>query len=970
MTSERWVQIKTALSAVLEAEPAEMPSRLVDACGGDADLQREVENLLAFKDDPDLALLESATVPLSNDETARAQSVWIGRRVGSYEIVEEIGHGGMGEVFRAVRADDAFRKDVAIKLVRAGYGSDLVIARFRSERQVLATLEHPNIARLLDGGSSDDGVPYFAMELIEGQSLYEFCDSKRLNTAERLRLFLEICSAVQYAHQRLIVHRDLKPGNILVTADGTPKLLDFGIAKLLDAPPDEESGPSTATMFRFLTPEYASPEQVRGETVTTASDVYSLGLLLYEILTGHRPYRGAGAAPHEIAVAVCETVPEKPSTIVLRPERGRRDNVHAEITPAAISAVREGTPEKLSRRLRGDLDNIVLNALRKEPERRYASVEQMATDIRRHLDHLPVSATSDTLRYRMSKFMARNKAGVAAAALIIVAVLAGAAVSLYEARRAHQNELRAERRFNDVRALANSLLFEIHDAIRDLPGSTPARKLIVDRALQYLDSLSIESRGDLALQRELASAYERVGLVQGHYLQNSLGDSKGSLESYQKAFAIRQSLGAHSNNLTDQLALAQAFRLVANQQWALGDFEEALRNITSAVSLAESLIRNHADNWDVLHELSFDYEVAGSIAAPGSGGGVDRDLADHYTQKAVDVDEAMLRLRPHDLSTLDAYAIDLSHLGRGALHRGNEKKALLYFERELTIEKSLHSQSSDQRIASNTARAFEDIAAAYEYLGDNARSLENNDAALEPLQEALAADPENITFEKSAAIAYLNVATQARKLGRQHQGLADTRLGLDLMRKAVASDPNNQQMRSLMASVAIASGFNFFGAGLPKEALAEFREGCAIYLSFYRARPAAPGALAKVALCDAKLGDAARLMGDHNQANDLYRKCLAESIPALSLESADPGLSFAVADAYAGLGDLALRGPQNQQGHGCTNALPWFRKSLQAWKQTHYPNLKDPYGFEIGDGTDLKKKLHQCESLGGHSVSD
>src|SRR5580658_2038171 len=316
MTSERWEQIKSALFAALETDPVQMSSCLDSVCGDDPILRLEVESLLALKDDPELALLESAAVSLGTDEAGASKSLWIGRRVGPYEIVEQIGSGGMGEVYRAIRADE-FRKEVAIKLVRFDSNSSFVVARFKSERQMLATLEHPNIARLLDGGSTEEGTPYFAMELVEGQPLYEYCDSHKLDTSDRLRLFLEICSAVQYAHQRLIVHRDLKPGNILVTAEGKPKLLDFGIAKILDAAP--ESNESTATIFRFLTPEYASPEQVRGQPVTTASDVYSLGLLLYEMLTGHRPYGAAARdAPHEMARAICETTPERPSTIVLR----------------------------------------------------------------------------------------------------------------------------------------------------------------------------------------------------------------------------------------------------------------------------------------------------------------------------------------------------------------------------------------------------------------------------------------------------------------------------------------------------------------------------------------------------------------------------------------------------------------------------------------------------------------------------
>ncbi len=363
ITPERWHQIKGVLSVALEADPAERSSYLDRVCATDPFLRLEIENLLALEGQALTALLHPIATEFS--DTNDSGNARIGRRIGPYQLVEEIAAGGMGEVYRAFRADDQYKKEVAIKLVRAGLDSSFVVARFRDERQVLASLEHPNIARLIDGGTTENGIPYFVMELIEGLPLTQFCDERMLSSTDRLKLFLEVCSAVQYAHQRLIIHRDLKPGNILVTADGSPKLLDFGIAKILDPAGAAEMADATMSMFRLLTPAYASPEQIRGEAITTASDVYSLGVLLYECLTGHRPYGANSSAPHEISRAVCEVEPEKPSTAVRR------------------TAQRPTAP--LVKRLRGDLDNIVLMALRKEPQRRYASVDQFATDIRRHL---------------------------------------------------------------------------------------------------------------------------------------------------------------------------------------------------------------------------------------------------------------------------------------------------------------------------------------------------------------------------------------------------------------------------------------------------------------------------------------------------------------------------------------------------------------------------------------------------------
>ena len=953
----RWQQIKAVLSAALEVEPAARAGYLDEACAGDSALRLEVENLLDYEGDPGVAELESAAIALAGQEETAER---IRRRVGPYEIVEQIGAGGMGEVYRAIRADDQYRKEVAIKLVRTGLDTKFVIERFRNERQLLAGLDHPNIARLLDGGTTEDGIPYFAMELIEGQPVHQYCDDRRLATAERLKIFLQVCSAVAYAHQRLIVHRDLKPSNILVMADGTPRLLDFGIAKITGPAGDSESAEKTSTLFRLLTPAYASPEQVKGEPVTTTSDVYSLGVLLYESLTGHRPYRGQTDAPHEMARLICEVEPERPSAIIWRTEEGGPSEDAPGATPETVSQVRDGTAEKLCRRLRGDLDNIILTALRKEPHRRYASVEQLAGDIRRHLAHLPVSATRDTLRYRTTKFVARHKSGVAAATAMLALVVAGSVATLYEAHRARQNALRAERRFNDVRKLANSLLFEVHDSIKNLPGSTPARKLIVDRALEYLDNLSKESAGDLSLQRELAEAYERVGTVQGQYLQNSLGDTKGALASYQKAFAIRKSVADHSGEVADQIALAQGYRLVANSQWALGDFEHASRSIAEAVSISEALDHSHPNQWDILQELSTDYEYAADIYAPGYGGGIDQNASQVYRKKTLEADEAMLRIRPHDAGALDGYAIDLVHYGEMEEDR-DPRAALGYYERALAIHKSLMSQSTDLRIASGVARDYQSIADVYGQLGDFRRAYDNDVPALEIARKNLETDPRNVTFEKSAAIAYLNLATQARKIGRKRDALEDTRAGLEWMRKSLAADPNNQQMKGLMAIADVAGAFNLLAIDQPAAAMANLNAGCAIYQSFYHSRPDSPGALVKVVLCDAKKGDAARIAGAAQKAREYYQLAVRES-QSVNSQLDDKRRWFAAADAYSGLGDLARR----SSASGCAEAVRWYRKSLEAWRHTGYPQEKDPYGFEMGDPGAVNRKVEPCASAPAH----
>jgi serine/threonine protein kinase len=357
-----------------------------------------------------------------------------GRRLSGYTLIHEIGRGGMGSVYLAERSDGAFRKQVAIKLVQPGRSGPAFIARFQQEREILASLDHPNIARLLDAGATEEGLPYLVMELVEGQPIQQWCDERKLDISERIALIRTVCGAVRHAHQHLVVHRDLKPGNILVTADGTVKLLDFGIAKLLEDKPTAEL-PATETLAQMMTPDYASPEQVRGGGITTLTDVYSLGVICYELFTGHRPYRLSSAALHEMARVISEVEPLRPSAVVDTTEsRVGGQTEEASITPETVSQVREGDPGRLRNRLKGDLDCIVLTALQKEPARRYSSVEALDEDFRRHLEHRPVAAKPDDPWYRASRFIRRHTTGVMAVALIVISLLAGMVALVWQTR--------------------------------------------------------------------------------------------------------------------------------------------------------------------------------------------------------------------------------------------------------------------------------------------------------------------------------------------------------------------------------------------------------------------------------------------------------------------------------------------------------------------------------------------------------
>jgi serine/threonine protein kinase len=805
MTPERWQQVKELLGPALELDPAKRTDYLDKACGSDASLREELERLLAAEKKAGGDFLNDPLIPDAlNRELSQPADVWIGRRVGPYQIVEEIGVGGMGEVYRAVRADDQYHKQVAIKLVRSGQDSSFVLGRFKNERQILAGLDHPNIARLLDGGTTEEGVPYFVMELIEGQVIDQYCDARKLATAERLKLFLQVCSAVQYAHQRLIIHRDIKPGNILVTSEGVPKLLDFGIAKILDADSLAAGFEPTVTMFRMLTPEYASPEQIRGEPITTSSDVYALGVVLYELLTGHSPYRLSTRKPHEMARAICESDPERPSTVVGRTGTSRTRNAARGIPPATRSAARDDAPEKLRKHLSGDLDTIVLMALRKEPQRRYASVEQFAEDIRRHLADLPVIARKDTLGYRTSKFITRHKVGVAAAALVSIALLAALGVTLREARI-------AQRRFNDVRGLANSLIFEIHDSIQDLPGATAARKLIVERAQEYLDNLARESGSDPALLRELATAYEKLANVQGDAKDANLGDTakarqnfhkavdlrraalalepqnrdlrrevgsdyanvavtlnrqgdeKAANESMREAFLILEPLAV--SNPADpkiQFALAKAYERKAGFLFAGNNQDDARTSYEKSLQIYERLAKADPKNDQYRAEVSFGHKHLGSLLAVQNH--LEEGL-DHY-RRALAIDEAQLAAHPDSLSARYFITYTYSDTGWILGKRGDLDAALSYYHKALDIRAAMVAADPQD------TRARAGLANTYGYIGQLLQGKGDDSGALESLKKAFALRDALAQSDPANEQIHLKVAETQALIGEQYAAMA------------------------------------------------------------------------------------------------------------------------------------------------------------------------------------------------------
>jgi serine/threonine-protein kinase len=426
-----WLRVKEVLALALEQPPESRAALLDTLCEHEPDVRAEVESFLTAEAAAG-TFIETPALPWL--DTVEDEDPYLGLQLGAYSIEQCLGRGGMGAVYLAKRSDSEYEHSVALKMIRRGMDSELVVRRFRHERQILASLNHPHIARLFDGGTTPQGLPYFVMEYVAGIPIDRYADEQRLSTPERLRLCLGVFDAVQHAHDHHIVHRDLKPGNVLVTADGQPKLLDFGIAKILD--PAGEGDSTMTSLARPMTPDYASPEQIRGQPVTVATDVYALGLLLYELLTGHRAYQFATRTPEEMATVVCELDPERPSAAAGRTETSvRADGTTETTTPETVSGTRDGSPEALRRRLSGALDAIVLKALRKTPELRYPTVAALADDVRRYLEAQPVSAGRDAWRYRAQRLVRRHRAVAGIAALLVATIAITAAAARWWAPR-------------------------------------------------------------------------------------------------------------------------------------------------------------------------------------------------------------------------------------------------------------------------------------------------------------------------------------------------------------------------------------------------------------------------------------------------------------------------------------------------------------------------------------------------------
>ena len=592
MSSTQWGKIGALFEAALQQSPDERGSWLRANCD-DPQRRAAVERLLAAHERTG-GILDAPLVPPPDAPAEAAPGADAGRRIGPYRTVRLLEHGGMGSVYLAERADGQFTQQVALKLLRTGFDADDRRQRFLAERQILATLNHPNIARLLDGGVTGSGQPFFVMEYVDGQPFNQYCHAHRCSIRERLELFLTVCEAVQYAHRNLIVHRDLKPSNILIADDGTVKLLDFGIAKLLD--PEAlpvHSAPRTQTGLLPMTPAYASPEQVRGEALTTASDVYQLGVVCYALLTGRRPYRLRGRTPSEVEHIICEQEPPRPSTVVTR---GAGEGDGDAPSPVPVSTARETDPARLQRTLQGDLDAIVMKALRKEPERRYASAEQLAEDLERHLAGHPVAAHPDSWAYRARKFARRHRGGVTMAAAFFVLLVGYALTVTWQAHRVQDALAQARLEADKSEQVTDFMmgLFEANDPGKALGDTVTARKLLA-RGVEQAEALDEQP----AVQAQM---FDVVGQV-----YRRLGQYDEALPLLRRALALRREhLGASHQ------AVAASLSHVALLLQRRGDYAPADSLLHEALAIRRALWGTaHPKVARTLHDLAFLHQRMG-----------------------------------------------------------------------------------------------------------------------------------------------------------------------------------------------------------------------------------------------------------------------------------------------------------------------------------------------------------------------
>jgi tRNA A-37 threonylcarbamoyl transferase component Bud32/tetratricopeptide (TPR) repeat protein len=800
----RHLKFDELFTHALALENADRQAFLRAECAGDQALFDKLESLLRAdaKAENDL-FLEKPAVLLEPEFTT--DSV-IGQNVGRFKIVRELGAGGMGAVYLAKRADGEFEQQVAVKFLRRALFSGESKRRFLQERQILAKLKHPFIAQLIDGGATVERTPYLVMEYVEGDPITVYVERNNLTVNETLELFRKVCQAVSFAHQNFIVHRDLKPDNILIAKDGTPKLLDFGIAKLLS----ETDVQSTVTQLQAFTPAYAAPEQISGESITAASDVYSLGVILYELLTGIKPRRERASAQSARALPVVrEAEPARSASIGnLIFTNGAPANGNSKFRTQSLKF------------LRGELNTIVIKALKNDAARRYASVENFAEDVRRHQVGLPIAARPDTFLYRAGKFIERHRIGVFAAALVALAVIFGVAATARQSAIAERERSRAERRAENLRKISNSLVVELHDEIIKLPGSLPARRLLLQRGMEQLDALAAESEGNAQLQDELAYGYYNLGEIP----DLSLAEVE---RNHQKAVAIYQSLlEKEPENLKYRLRLAHGFSRLANVQKMRCDIVGALDYSRQVVRMLEGVVAAAPTDAEFqLNLFTSYYETAMLLNSAG-----DARAGLEVGWKAFALGENILRSAPDNKNYPDLMAASRMSLAASLMILGDYQSAVAHVTAARSATAARYAEEPENVIHRYgmwaTNRRLGEIYAA---AGTTAAALESLETALRFIETLAAESPNDDGYRRNTSFTYLTIGQTLLRAQEPGKAAPYLRRALQLSESILAKDLEKGETIADLAAIHAALGEILTRTKKRPEGLRHYRESLVFY---------------------------------------------------------------------------------------------------------------------------------------------